>query len=156
IETESWQRTAYEWLTLGVQGLAAVTLAVSFVFPPSAVVTGAIVVSIGAGAALSAANLVSRVNANNFEWDAQAVSDVVDIAASFAFSAGTVARGAAAGLSRAVAAGEELSLEQAAKLAGTVAKLQNFQRALLYVGLAGDAANGVILAWDTYRELRDV
>ncbi len=40
IETESWQRTAYEWLSLGASAIGAIGLAALIVFPPSAVLDG--------------------------------------------------------------------------------------------------------------------
>ena len=162
IETESGERTAFDWLTTGAAVLGAAALAVSFVFPPSAFVTGAIVVSMAAGAAVSAINIGSRLSTNSFEWDVEAVCDVINLAASFAMIGGAVARGAATGMSKALAAGREVGVESAvAKLANTetlatIAKLEKFHRAMLFLGLTADVSNGFLLTIDTYLQVRDV
>lgn len=154
IETDSWQRDAWQWLTIGVQVVGMAALAAAFVFPPSGIITGALLVTMGAGAVISAVNIASRVNANAFEWDAETACDIVNIAVSIALAGGAVA----GGLSRAILAAEQVSLTTAAgKLTAagaTVAKLQNFQRAAMMVGLTGDVSQGIILTWSTYEELR--
>jgi hypothetical protein len=151
IETESWQRTAYEWLSLGAQALGAVSLAAAFVFPPSALVTGVIIIGATAGALVSVANIVERIQTDSFEWDATAVADLVNIAASFALVGGVVARGAASGIARSVAQGESLTVKAASRLAA----LKNIQKGMLFMGLTADVSNGVLLSYETYLQIRD-
>ncbi len=43
IETESWQRTAFEWLSFGAQVAGGLALTASLVFPPTSVAVGALV-----------------------------------------------------------------------------------------------------------------
>jgi hypothetical protein len=151
ISTESWKRTAYEWLSIGGQALGALALAASFVFPPSGIVTGAIVVSVAVGASVSIINLADRIATDSFSWDASAIADIVNLAASFTLIGGTVTRGVTRGVSKAIASGTEISLNTA-----KLASLIRFQRGILYMGLAADVTQGVVVSTQTYLELRDI
>lgn len=151
IETESWQRTAYEWLSVGAQVVGAISLAAAFVFPPSAIVTGAIVIGITTGATVSVINIVERIRTNSWEWDGQAVADIINLAASFALIAGTVTRGVARGVSQAIASGTNVEFA-----ASRLATLVRFQRGFLYMGLTADISNGVLISVDTYLQIRDI
>ncbi|UPJ53433.1 hypothetical protein IVB30_20215 [Bradyrhizobium sp. 200] len=156
IETESWQREAFEWLEFGAQGLGAIALAASIVVPPTApIVTGAIILSMAVGAGVSVANLISRANADNLTWNAETASDIVNIAAALTLFGGVGARSVATGIKRGIPVGEQLSLESASRLVRAT-KLQNFSRAMAYGGIAGNFGNGVILTWDTYVQICDV
>jgi hypothetical protein len=152
IETESWQRTAYEWLSIGAQVVGAVSLAAAFVFPPSAILTGVIVIGAVVGAAVSVANIIERIHTHSFEWNRETFADIINIAASLALAGGAVARGAAGGITRALASGEEVAINATSKLA----KLVSFQRGLLYMGLTADVSNGILISYDTYIQLRDI
>jgi hypothetical protein len=148
-ETDSWQKDAYEWLTLGVQVIGAVGLVASFVFPPSTALAVALVVTGVAGAALSVANIADRVATNSFEWDVETFADIANIAASLA-QLGSLAAGARASrLATAVRSAENLTPELVASL-GMATKVQ---RALLVTQLGTDVANGLILGWGTYQQL---
>src|SRR5262249_32179570 len=81
IETESWQRDAYEWLSLGASVVGAVGLAVALAFPPSAVVTGVLIVGAAATATVAAIDIAERIHTGNFAWDTQTWSDIATIAA---------------------------------------------------------------------------
>jgi hypothetical protein len=150
IETESWQRSAYEWLSIGVQVVGSVALVAAFVFPPSGVVAGVLVVSGVGGGVLAAINIAERIHTNQFEWDTETWTDIANIATAIvgagALRVGTVARGILA------AEGEAISIGAATRLAGLV----RFQRGLLFMGLGTDAARGVLIAIETYNELRQV
>jgi hypothetical protein len=154
--TESLERSAFEWLAVGSQVLGAIGLAAAIVFPPSAVITGALVIGAVAGATVSALNIAERIESNSFEWDAQAVTDVVNIAASLAFVGGGVARGVAGrasqGIRRGIAAGEPVSL----RAATTLATALRWERAFLYTGLGADLTQAVVLSYDTYNQIREI
>jgi hypothetical protein len=157
IETESWQRTAYEWLTLGASALAMVGLAAALIFPPTSVVVGAIIITGAvAGAVVSAINIAERINTNSFEWDSEAAVDLINIATAFTMVGGMVTRaatrGVATGISRAIAAGEPVTISAVSRLV----QLVRFQRAILYMDLTAHLSNGLLISYDTYAQLRDV
>lgn len=152
IETESWQRTAYEWLSLGAAAIGAVGLAAAIAFPPSAVLTGVLVVGAVAGAAVSGIAIAERIRLNQFEWNTETFVDIAQIAAAFAFGAGAVVRGAAGRVAAALPRGVPVSFEAASKLG----RLVSFQRGLLFMGIGSDVASGVLLSVDTYNQLRNV
>ena len=152
IETESWQRSAYEWLSVGAAIVGAGALAAALVFPPSAVLTGTLVVTGLAGAALSAANIIERIQTNHFEWDAETFVDIANIAAAFAFVGAAAARGAAGGIARGIAQGVPLEVSALSRLRYFL----RVERAMLYTGLGTDMFGGVVLSWDTYIQLRDL
>jgi hypothetical protein len=150
IETESWQRTAYEWLGIGASVIGAVGL-VAFVFPPSAVVVGVLVVGATAGAAVAAIDIAERIHTGNFEWDAQTWTDIGAIAAAI-LTLGAARVGA---LAREVVAGVEatgLTAEAAAQLAN----LARIQRGLLIMGIGTDVGRGILIAVETYQEIRNL
>jgi hypothetical protein len=154
-ETESWQKEAYEWLTLTFQAVGAVLLTAAILFPPTApsaaalIVTGAVTV---AGAALSVASIADRVAHGNFYWDVETFGDIASIVASIAQLGALTVGARASALARVVSTAEELTPELIAslRLAG------NVQRALLLTQLGTDAANGLILGYATYEQLRMV
>jgi hypothetical protein len=153
IETESWQRTAFEWLSFGAQVAGGLALTASLVFPPTSVAVGALVLAsavlaIGAGVG----NIAARIQSGSFAWDAAAVADIVAIAASLTVIGGTVVRGAASGVRSAIQAGAEIEVAQASRLA----QLMKAQRAMMYMGIGGDVSSGVLLSYDTYVQMRDI
>lgn len=153
IETESWQRTAFEWLSFGAQAAGGLALTASLIFPPTSVAVGAIVVAsaalaIGAGVG----NLVGRIQSGSFAWDAGAIADIVSVAASLTVIGGTLVRGATSGVRSAIQAGAEIEVAQASRLA----QLIKAQRAMMYMGIGGDLSSGVLLSYDTYTQLRDI
>lgn len=152
IETESWQRSAYEWLAFGATAIASVGLAAAIVFPPSAIVTGVLVIGAATGATVSAINIIERIETNSFEWDVETFSDIVNIAASFAFVGAAAARGVTSGITRSIASGRPFTISAFTRLR----QLVRFERAMLYFGIGSDLSIGVILAWDTYVQLRDL
>ncbi|MFD8784807.1 hypothetical protein [Kitasatospora sp. NPDC059599] len=152
-DTESWQRTAWEWLSVVATGLAVAGTALALAFPVTSPVVGAIVLA-GAltGGVLSAVSLAERLHHDAFEWNRETAVDLVAIATAFTSAGGAVARGATAGTGRAIAAGAPLTIETTARLAGIL----RFQRAVLYVDLGAHLSDAVLLSHDTYLQLREV
>ncbi len=148
--TESWERTAYEWASTAATVIGAAGLAAALVFPPSAVVAKVLLVGAVIGATLSALNIIERIRTDNFEWDAETFSDIANIAAAFAGVGAAAAQSRAASLSSAVAKGKLVSVEAGSK----VAQVLKFQKFMLYTSLGTDIANGMVLAYDTYLQLR--
>ncbi|MET7782416.1 hypothetical protein ABZU94_37065 [Streptomyces mirabilis] len=152
-DTESWQRTAWEWLSAIAAGLAVVGVAAALAFPPTSAVVGAIVLAGAvAGGVLSAVNLAERVHQDAFEWDRETAVDLVSLATAFASLGGAVARGVAAGMTRSIASGAPLTIETAGRLNG----LLRFQHAVLYVDLGAHLSDSLLLSYDTYVQLRDI
>jgi hypothetical protein len=161
IETDSWQKDAWEWFTLGVQVVGVLALPAAIVFPPLAPVL--VVVGL-AGAAISVVNIADRVTHNDFEWDTETFADLANIVAALA-QVGAIAAGSrTSALARAVSSAEDLTPETVAGLQDALrvqaaAELKNalrVQRALLLTQLGTDAANGLILGYSTWQELRTV
>ncbi|MFE5588114.1 hypothetical protein ACFQ87_43750, partial [Kitasatospora sp. NPDC056531] len=152
-DTESWQRTAWEWLSVAATGLAVAGTALALAFPLTSPVVGAIVLA-GAltGGVLSAVNLAERLHHDAFEWDRETALDLVALATAFASAGGAVARGATVGTARTIAAGAPLTIETTARLS----RIIRFQRAMLYVDLGTHLSDAVLLSHDTYVQLRDV
>ncbi|MEU6236261.1 hypothetical protein [Kitasatospora sp. NPDC047058] len=151
--TDSWQRTAWEWLSAVATGLAVAGAAAALAFPPTSVVVGAIVLAGAvAGGVLSAVSLAERVHHDAFEWDRETAVDLVSLATAFASVGGAVARGAATGMTRSIASGAPLTVETAGRLHG----LLKFQHAVLYVDLGTHLSDSLLLSYDTYVQLRDV
>jgi hypothetical protein len=149
IETDSWQKDAWEWFTLGVQVVGILALPAAIVFPPLAPVL--IVVGV-AGAVISAVNLHDRVVHGNFAWDTETFADLATIVAALA-QLGAVAAGARGSvLARAVNTAEELPTQAIAALSSVL----KVQRALVLTQLGTDVANGLILGYSTWQELRSV
>ncbi|HKV30677.1 MAG TPA: hypothetical protein VJT14_06640, partial [Candidatus Dormibacteraeota bacterium] len=176
-ETESWEKEAYEWINLAVQVVGVTALLVSFVFPPSLVITGALVVTGLVGAAVSIANIVERVESNDFGWDLETFSDIANIAAAMVGLGAAAAEVRAGALARTLASAEEASGQAMAKLAGAaekagakaaggiaseaetltltkLASLAKLQRVMVLTGLGMDVANLLILGYGTYSELK--
>ncbi|HYY81167.1 MAG TPA: hypothetical protein VFD04_18595 [Actinomycetes bacterium] len=149
IETDSWQKDAWEWFTLGVQVVGVLALPAAIVFPPLAPVL--VVVSL-AGAVISVVNIADRVAHNDFAWDTETFADLANIVAALA-QVGAVAAGSrTTALARAVNAAEDLA---PATIEGLKSVLR-VQRALLLTQLGTDAANALILGYSTWQELRAV
>ncbi|WP_030241795.1 hypothetical protein [Streptomyces sp. NRRL S-350] len=146
-DTESWQRTAWEWLSVVATGLAVAGTALALAFPVSSPVAVGVIVLAGAltGGVLSAVNLAERLHHDAFEWDRETALDLLAVATAFTSVGGAVAR-------RAIAAGAPLTIEATARLAGIL----KFQRAVLYVDLGAHLTDAVLLSYDTYLQLRDV
>ena len=152
-DTESWERTAYEWLSLDASALGVIGLAAALVFPPTSAVVGAIVVAGAvAGATVAVINIAERINNNAFEWDRHLALDLLSIATAFASVAGVAARGAVSGIGRAIAAGEPVTIGAVSRLR----QLVGFQRAVLYMDIGTALGSGVLIAQDVYLELREV
>ncbi|MGW7528524.1 hypothetical protein [Streptomyces sp. NPDC054783] len=152
-DTESWQRSAWEWLSAIASGLAVAGAAAALAFPPTSAVVGAIVLAGAlAGGVLSAVNLAERLHHDAFEWDRETAIDLVSLATAFASAGGAVARGAATGMTRSIASGAPLTIEAT----GRLHSLLRFQRAVLYVDLGTHLSDSVLLSYDTYVQLRDV
>jgi hypothetical protein len=166
IETDSWQKTAWDWFTLGVTVAGLALLPGAIVFPalaPALVLVGV------AGAVISVGNIADRVTHNQFSWDTETFADIANIAGALA-QVGALAVGTrASALARAVGTAEELQpgtiagLQDALKaqraLLPAQAGIQNalrVQRALLLTQLGTDVANGLILGYGTYQELETV
>jgi len=149
IETDSWQKDAWEWFTLGVQVVGVLALPGAIVFPALAPVL--VVVGL-AGAAISVANIASRVALRDFDWDTETFADLANIVAALAQLGAVAAGSRTSALARAVNTAEDIAPE-------TIAGLTRFlkvQRALLLTQLGTDAANGLILGYSTWQELRTV
>ena len=152
-DTESWERSAYDWLSLGASALGAVGLAAALVFPPTTAVVAAIVVTGAvAGAAVATINIAERISNNAFEWDRELAVDLLSIATAFAAVSGVALRGATAGISRAIAAGEPVTFTMVNRLRQVV----GLQRAVLYLDLGNAIGSGFLLAQEAYLELREV
>jgi len=176
-ETDSWEKEAYEWINVAVQVVGVTALVVSFVFPPSLIITGALVVTGLVGAAVSIANIVERVESNDFGWDLETFSDITNIAAAMVGLGAAAAEVRAGALARTLASAEEASGQAMAKLAGAaekagakaaggvaseaetltltkLASLAKLQRVMVLTGLGMDVANLLILGYGTYSELK--
>jgi hypothetical protein len=152
-DTESWERSAYDWLSLGASALGAIGLAAALVFPPTTAVVAAIVVTGAvAGAAVATINIAERVTNNAFEWDRELAVDLLSIATAFAALSGVALRGATAGVSRAIAAGEPVTFTMVNRLRQVV----GLQRAVLYLDLGNAIGGGFLLVQEAYLELREV
>jgi hypothetical protein len=161
IETDSWQKDAWEWFTLGVTVVGLLALPGAIVFPalaPVLLLTGL------AGAAISAVNIADRVAHNDFDWDTETFADIANIAGALAQVGALAAGTRTSALARAVSTTEELSpatiagLQDALRVQA-VAGLQNalrVQRALLLTQLGTDVANALILGYGTWQELQAV
>ena len=149
IETDSWQKDAWEWFTLGVSVVGLVVMPGAIVFPALAPV----LVLVGvAGAAISVANIADRVAHNSFAWDTETFADIANIAGALAQVGALAAGTRTSTLARAVSTAEELLPE-------TISGLQHalkVQRALLLTQLGTDAANALILGYGTWQELQAV
>jgi hypothetical protein len=148
--TESWQRTAYEWASTAATVVGAAGLAAAFLFPPSAVVAKVLLIGAVIGATLSALNIIERIRTDNFEWDVETFSDIANIAAAFAGVGAAAAQSKAASLSSAIAKGELVTAEAGSR----VAQVLKFQKFMLYTSLGTDITNGMVLAYDTYLQLK--
>ena len=155
-ETDSWQKDAFEWASLGLAVVGVVGLVASFVFPPSAALATVLVVTGIGGAALSAANIADRVAHNDFAWDTETFADIANIAAAIAQVGALTAGTRASALARVVTTAEDLSPELTARLTASLKLATNVQRALLLTQLGTDVANGMILGYSTYEQLRTV
>ncbi len=153
-ETNSWQKEAMEWLTIGVQILGAAALIASFVFPPSAVIAGALLVAGTVGAAIAAVNIVERIEQGNFAWDVETFSDIGAIAAGLVGAGAAVSGMKAASMAAVLARAEAGTAEEVAALAKLATALK-WQRAILLTGLGLDVANGLLVSYDTYRAISD-
>jgi hypothetical protein len=151
-ETDSWQKDAFEWAALGIGVVGVVGLVASFVFPPSAALATVLVVTGIGGAALSVANIAERVAHREFDWDTETFADIANIAGAIAQVGALAAGTRASALARVVATAENLPPEILASLHLAT----KIQRALLLTQLGTDAANGLILGYSTYEQLRMV
>ena len=157
IETESWQRTAFEWFSLGASALGMLGMAAAIVIPPTSVaLTTIIIASTMAGGTVSAINIIERIKTNSFKWDRETAVDMVNIAAVFTTVGGVAVRAASRGATaitpRTLAAGQEIAIG----MSDSLSKLVSFRRGILYMDLANNVGNGFLIAYDTYAQLRDV
>jgi hypothetical protein len=162
IETDSWQKDAWEWFTLGVTVVGLLALPGAIVFPalaPVLFLTGV------AGAAISVASIAERVATGNFDWDTETFADLANIAGALAQVGALAAGTRTSALARAVSTADEVmpetiaGLQDALRGQQAVAGLKGalrVQRALLLTQLGTDVANGVILGYGTYQELQAV
>jgi hypothetical protein len=145
IETESFSRTAREWLSAISTGLFVIGVGVALATPVTAVVSHIMLASAVFGAVGSVVTIVQRILDGSFDWDRQMAIDLLSIAGAVIGGAGTKL----GSLTKAIREGGQLTIEAASRLS----RLVRFQHGVLYMGLAGDLANGVLLAPEVGREL---
>jgi hypothetical protein len=149
-ETDSWQKDAYDWVSLGVQAAGVAALVAAVVLPPAALLGKALLVVGLAGAALSVVNILARLDDGSLRWDLETFADIAGIVAAIAQVGALVAGSRATALARALDSAENVpeQLLTRLRLAATV------QRTMLVTQLGTDVADGVLVAYGTYQQLR--